>query len=127
MVCGACPEHWHPRVNGAAGKEETFRCRWVTAYLYVPGEPIARPHCSPPTGSEAYYQERHEIVLAPGDQYTGEPETPHWFPVGDEGTILSEFSTRSTDEHDVFRDPSPLLLSMQGILPALNPTEPLIA
>jgi len=100
-----CPEHWHPGVNGAPGKEETFRCRWGTAYLYVPGEPAARPHCRAPAGSEAYYLARHEIVLTPGDQYTVEPETPHWFQAGDEGAILSEFSTRSTDEHDVFRDP----------------------
>ena len=25
-----CPEHIHPPVNGQAGKEETFRCRWGT-------------------------------------------------------------------------------------------------
>jgi D-lyxose ketol-isomerase len=43
--------------------------------------------------------------LTPGNQYTVEPETPHWFQAGDEGAILSEFSTRSTDEQDVFRDP----------------------
>lgn len=100
-----CPEHWHPGVNGEPGKEETFRCRWGTAYLYVPGEPTARPHCSAPPGTEAYYQARHEIVLTPGDQFTVAPETPHWFQAGDEGAILSEFSTHSTDEHDVFRDP----------------------
>jgi D-lyxose ketol-isomerase len=100
-----CPEHWHPRVNGAPGKEETFRCRWGTVYVYVPGKPTARPHCRAPLGSEAYYRARHEIILTPGDQYTVEPETPHWFQAGPEGAILSEFSTRSTDEHDVFRDP----------------------
>ena len=92
-------------MNGARGKEETFRCRWGMAYLYVPGKPTARPHCRPPAGSEAYYKARHEIVLAPGDQYTVEPDTPHWFQAGEEGAIVSEFSTRSTDEHDVFRDP----------------------
>ena len=33
-----CPEHWHPTIDGRPGKEETFRCRWGTVYLYVPGE-----------------------------------------------------------------------------------------
>ena len=32
-----CPEHLHPPVAGQLGKEETFRCRWGTVYLYVPG------------------------------------------------------------------------------------------
>ena len=100
-----CPEHWHPGINGVPGKEETFRCRWGTAYLYVPGEPTAYPHCAAPPGSESYYQALHEIVLKPGDQYTVRPQTPHWFQAGERGAILSEFSTRSTDEHDVFRDP----------------------
>ena len=32
-----CPEHWHPTIDGKPGKEETFRCRWGTVYLYVSG------------------------------------------------------------------------------------------
>src|SRR5690606_38749654 len=32
-----CPEHHHPPRNGEPGKEETFRCRWGTVYLYVAG------------------------------------------------------------------------------------------
>jgi D-lyxose ketol-isomerase len=43
--------------------------------------------------------------LKPGDQYTLEPDTPHWFQAGPEGAIVSEFSTRSTDEADIFTDP----------------------
>jgi D-lyxose ketol-isomerase len=100
-----CPEHWHPTVNGVPGKEETFRCRWGSVYLYVPGPPASQPACRPPAGSEAYYSMRHEVVLKPGEQYTLSPDTPHWFQAGPQGAIVSEFSTRSTDEADLFRDP----------------------
>ena len=48
----------------------------------------------------------HEIILNPGDQYTIMPETWHWFQAGPEGAVISEFSTRSTDETDVFTDKS---------------------
>jgi D-lyxose ketol-isomerase len=100
-----CPEHWHPTVNGVPGKEETFRCRWGTVYLYVPGAPAPKQASSPPSGSEAYYTMRHEVVLKPGEQYTLAPDTPHWFQAGPEGAVVSEFSTRSTDDADQFRDP----------------------
>ena len=74
-----CPEHWHPPVKGEEGeeegKEETFRCRWGEVYLYVPGEPTPNPKATPPTGSEAYYTVKHEIVLLPGEQYTIMPNT----------------------------------------------------
>jgi D-lyxose ketol-isomerase len=100
-----CPEHWHPTISGVPGKEETFRCRWGTVYLFVPGESTAAPACRPPEGSEPYYQVAREIVLKPGEQYTVLPDTPHWFQAGGEGAVVSEFSTRSTDEQDVFRDP----------------------
>jgi D-lyxose ketol-isomerase len=33
------------------------------------------------------------------------PDTKHWFQSGPEGAIVSEFSTRSTDEADIFTDP----------------------
>jgi D-lyxose ketol-isomerase len=33
------------------------------------------------------------------------PGTWHWFQAGPEGAIVSEFSTRSTDEADRFTDP----------------------
>jgi D-lyxose ketol-isomerase len=47
----------------------------------------------------------HEIVLNPGDQYTLWPNTLHWFQAGDQGAVVSEFSTRSRDESDIFSDP----------------------
>jgi len=34
-----CPEHRHPPIGDDPGKEETFRCRWGTVYLYLEGEP----------------------------------------------------------------------------------------
>jgi len=100
-----CPEHWHPPVAGEPGKEETFRCRWGEVYLYVPGEPTASPKCAPPKSSAPHYTMRHEVVLRPGEQYTIMPNTPHWFQGGAEGAVVSEFSTRSRDESDIFRDP----------------------
>jgi D-lyxose ketol-isomerase len=101
-----CPEHWHPPVAEDSGKEETFRCRWGEVYLYVPGEPTPTPQGKPPAGTEANYSVWHEVVLRPGEQYTIPPDTPHWFQGGDEGAVVSEFSTRSRDESDIFRDPA---------------------
>ena len=100
-----CPEHLHPTIGNILGKEETFRCRWGTVYLYVPGEKASPPACRPPQGSEAYYTVFKEICLRPGEQYTLSPNTPHWFQAGAQGAVVSEFSTRSTDEADVFTDP----------------------
>lgn len=39
-----CPEHRHAPVEGTdyTGKEETFRCRFGTVYLYVEGAPSRR-------------------------------------------------------------------------------------
>jgi len=100
-----CPEHRHPTVGQVLGKEETFRCRWGTVYLYVPGHPTPSVSCQPPKGSEAYYTVFKEVCLRPGEQYTLVPDTLHWFQAGPEGSVVSEFSTRSTDEADVFTDP----------------------
>ncbi len=60
-----CPEHWHPAIDGVSGKEETFRCRWGTAYLYVPGPSTRNAACKPPQGSAAHYCVAHQIVLTP--------------------------------------------------------------
>jgi D-lyxose ketol-isomerase len=99
------PEHWHPPVGQDPGKEETFRCRWGTLYLYVEGSPTPHPQARPPRGRESTYTVWHEIVLQPGDQYTLPPNTRHWFQAGDQGAVVSEFSTRSRDELDLFTDP----------------------
>jgi D-lyxose ketol-isomerase len=78
-----CPEHRHPPFDGTPGKEETFRCRTGVVHLHVEGR---------------------EIVLQPGDQFLVPPDTLHWFQAGDEGAIVSEFSTTSRDELDIFTD-----------------------
>lgn len=79
-----CPEHVHVGAGGQPGKEETFRVRTGEVMLHVDGE---------------------ELVLMPGDQHTIMPGTRHWFQAGSDGAIVTEFSTRSTDELDVFTDP----------------------
>jgi len=80
-----CPEHRHPPVEGEPGKEETFRVRRGTVHLHVDGA--------------------GDILLRPGEQYTVPPNTLHSFEAGDEGAIVSEFSTTSRDALDVFTDP----------------------
>jgi D-lyxose ketol-isomerase len=79
-----CPEHRHPPFGGTPGKEETFRCRSGVVELHVGDQ---------------------QLELRPGDQYTIPPDTPHWFRAGDEGAVVSEFSSASRDELDVFTDP----------------------
>ena len=96
-----CPEHLHPPVNGKEGKEETFRCRFGRVYLYIDGEPSQNPAAVPPKG---VYTVFNEIILNPGQQYTLPPETKHWFKAGPDGAVISEFSTKSMDEADIFTD-----------------------
>ena len=101
-----CPEHLHPPVRGESGKQETFRCRLGTVHLYVEGEGTAQIGAAIPVGKEANYTVKHEIVLTPGQQYTIMPNTKHWFQAGEEGAVVSEFSSTSRDEFDVFTDPN---------------------
>lgn len=98
----ACPEHKHVPSYGMPGKEETFRCRFGKVYLYVNGDGKKEDIKAvlPPTDVTVF----HEIVLTPGMQYTIKPGTDHWFIAGNEGAVISEFSTRSTDETDEFTD-----------------------
>jgi len=100
-----CPEHKHPPIAGRTGKEETFRCRWGKVYLYVPGEKLQRPFARISEDKKQYFTVWKEIVLSPGEQYTIYPGTLHWFQSGEEGAIVSEFSTKSVDEKDMFTDP----------------------
>ena len=100
-----CPEHLHPPVGeDYPGKEETFRCRMGTVYLYVEGEATEDRCAAPPAGDEAYYTVFHEVKLEPGEQYTLYPGTKHWFQAGSEGAVVSEFSTHCYDEYDIFTD-----------------------
>ncbi|MDR3625200.1 MAG: D-lyxose/D-mannose family sugar isomerase [Ignavibacteriaceae bacterium] len=99
-----CPEHRHPDINGKQGKEETFRCRYGKVFLYVEGEPSENIFAVLPKGKENSFTIKHEIVLNPGDQYTLRPGILHWFQAGPEGAVVSEFSTKSSDEFDIFTD-----------------------
>jgi len=100
-----CPEHRHPPVAGEPGKEETFRCRYGEVYLYVEGPETPDIKAEIPKDREKYFNVKHEIILRPGEQYTLQPNTLHWFQAGSEGAIVSEFSTKSRDEADIFTDP----------------------
>ena len=97
-----CPEHIHPPFDGGPGKEETFRCRSGTVLLYVDGDPTPDPRYRPPRAE--HYRAWHEVVLRPGDQHTVYPGTRHWFHAP-EGAVVSEFSTQSRDDLDIFTDP----------------------
>lgn len=109
-----CPEHRHPPIDGFRGvedypgKQETFRCRWGEVYLYVEGDGEgADPEewsVEPPMREE-HYTAGEEVHLEPGEQYTIPPDTRHWFKAGEEGAVVSEFSSMSVDEKDVFTDP----------------------
>jgi len=81
----ACPEHRHPPFDGGPGKEETFRCRRGLVTLLVDGR---------------------ELVLRPGEQFTIPPDTLHSFRAGPDGAVVTEFSSASRDELDVFTDPA---------------------
>lgn len=100
-----CPEHRHPPVGSDPGKMETFRCRWGQVWLYVEGERTDPIQATVPAGSEPYYTVFHEIELNPGEQCTIPPNTLHWFQAGAEGAVISEFSSTSRDEFDIFTDP----------------------
>ncbi len=100
-----CPEHRHPEVDGRPGKMETFRCRRGEVFLYLEGAPAAAPRTAPPPAPAGAYTVFHEVVLRPGGQFTLPPDTRHWFKAGPEGAIVSEFSSTSRDDADIFTDP----------------------
>jgi D-lyxose ketol-isomerase len=100
-----CPEHRHPPVGADPGKRETFRVRRGVVWLYVQGPPASPIKAIVPPGSGSGYTVFHEIELRPGMQYTIASNTLHWFQAGDEPAIVSEFSSPSHDEFDIFTDP----------------------
>jgi D-lyxose ketol-isomerase len=100
-----CPEHRHPPFDGTPGKEETFRCRRGLVFLYVEGPPEEHPKCRPARAEGGAYTVWHEMILQPGQQQLVPSNTLHWFQAGPEGAIVSEFSTHSRDDLDVFTDP----------------------
>ena len=98
-----CPEHRHPPFDGTPGKEETFRCRAGVVYLYTEEESTSQPAARVP--ADGVFTVWRETVLGRGEQYTIPPDTLHWFQAGDEGAVVSEFSTQSRDDLDIFSDP----------------------
>lgn len=107
-----CPEHRHPPIPDLdyPGKQETFRCRWGTVYLYVEAEDESEAvdpdeRAVDPPIREEYYTAEKEVILEPGEQYTIPPDTRHWFTAGEDGAVISEFSSMSVDRADVFTDP----------------------
>ena len=100
-----CPEHRHPALAGQPGKRETFRCRRGVVWLYVAGKSTKPIKARVPAGAEKHYTVFREIELRPGEQYTIAPEALHWFQSGKDGAVVSEFSSASRDEADVFTDP----------------------
>jgi D-lyxose ketol-isomerase len=72
----------------------------------VEGSPTPRIQAKVPQASKSHYTVFHEIALHPGEQYTIPPDTLHWFQGGPDGAVVSEFSSPSTDEFDIFTDPN---------------------
>ncbi|MCA1023692.1 D-lyxose/D-mannose family sugar isomerase [Halobacillus litoralis] len=101
-----CPEHLHPPVSeNDSGKQETFRVKYGTVYLYVEGDPVEDPAALPPEKDQDHFTAFHEIILTAGDQYTIPPNTKHWFQAGETGAVTAEYSSTSTDDHDIFTHP----------------------
>lgn len=96
-----CPEHKHPNFDLKKGKEETFRCRYGEVFLFVEGIKTKDIEANIPNGEYSVF---HQIKLLPGEQYTIYPNTLHWFQAGKTGAVISEFSTNSNDDSDIFTD-----------------------
>ncbi len=105
-----CPEHRHPPIAEAKepGKEETFRVRAGQVSLFLPGAADAGMRAQAlallPEDKRSTVTVYRRVDLGPGQQCTLPPNTPHWFAAGPQGAVVSEFSTRSRDEADVFTD-----------------------
>ena len=105
-----CPEHRHPPVDGDPGKEETFRVRSGEVWLHLAGDAdetakqaaLARL----PADKKGAVTAFRTVHLKPGEQATLGPNVKHWFTAGAQGAVVSEFSTRSRDEADIFTDPA---------------------
>ena len=99
------PEHWHPKVGGYPGKQETIRHIWGDLRFYVEGTDTLKEGFIV-AGKDEAYTLRHELVLEPGDQLTFEPYEKHWFQGGPRGAVLYSFSTTVRDALDGFTDPA---------------------
>ena len=101
-----CPEHLHPAIDDQPGKEETFRVRAGEMHLFLPGNgDQATAETYLPADKRDSVTVYKQFTLGVGDQITLAPNTKHWFVAGPEGCVVSEFSTRSADDADIFTDP----------------------
>ena len=110
-----CPEQIHPPFGDYPGKEETFRVRMGTLYLYTEGEPTSEIKAHIPEDKKNNFHVFHEIILEKGDQYTLEPNIAHWICGGPEGCVISEFSSYNRDDYDIYTDPE--VVRMNGVKP----------
>ncbi len=105
-----CPEHRHPPIDGDPGKEETFRVRSGEVWLHLAGDADETAKQSAlarlPTDKKDTVTVFRTVHLKPGEQATLGPNVKHWFTAGAQGAVVSEFSTRSRDEADIFTDPA---------------------
>ncbi|HBU11392.1 MAG TPA: D-lyxose/D-mannose family sugar isomerase [Clostridiales bacterium] len=109
-----CPEQIHPPFEGDIGKEETFRVRMGTLYVYTEGGgAITDIKAKIPEDKRDAFHVFNETVLNVGDQCTLKPGVMHWICGGPEGCVVSEFSSRNMDEYDIYADPE--VVRMHGV------------
>lgn len=97
-------EHWHPDVDGAKGKVETFRVLWGEVDSFCEGEASDGAQSLIPAGSEDVFTARRRIHLAPGEQHTTQLHERHWLVAGDVGVVGLEFSSPVRDRSDIKTD-----------------------
>ena len=100
-----CPQHRHPPVGADPGKEETFRCRRGLVWLYVEGDPTPISRRGRQRAARTTIRSSTKSRCFPAISTRSPPNTLHWFQAADEGAIVSEFSSTSRDEFDIFTDP----------------------
>ena len=98
-----CPEHRHPPFDGTPGKEETFAAVRARSTSTRKGSPRrTRTPGFPATGRSPHGT---KSCCGLGNSLTVPLGLLRWFQAGDEGAIVSEFSTHSRDDLDIFTDP----------------------
>ncbi|KFA99334.1 sugar isomerase [Vibrio sp. ER1A] len=99
-----CPEHIHPTLGTIEGKEETFRCRYGRVSIFIAGVASEIAAVAFPKDINNFTVFK-EVVLEKGQQLTLAPNSKHWFKAHEKGAVVSEFSTTSNDETDIFTNP----------------------
>ena len=99
-----CPEHRHPPVGDRPARKRPFVAAAASSTSTSRAHPRRIPRAARlrPVPTRSASGTRSSFVLV--EQHTIPPNVLHWFQAGDEGAVVSEFSTMSTDELDVFTD-----------------------